>query len=231
MRRALRSITERITEEMNITEIGKLAFANAVEKGFYDRVLLADDDRNFTDMTYVDQVFAVRKNHRWLYGRIALFHSEVAEATEIARKRKHSLHGIQYTLGGKPEGFVIELADIIIRLSDAWYSMGGQFDPMDANSPRISVDVDLGVVASQDVAIEGVLVLLNDIHTAISGISAALPNSQLFKGGSRELADAMWEVVYRVVLLANWVGLDLHEAIGLKMDYNLGREYMHGKKA
>jgi NTP pyrophosphatase (non-canonical NTP hydrolase) len=47
--------------------------------------------------------------------RLCLIHSEVSEALEAHRDDEM---GITFGLDGKPEGFPIELADIIIRVCD-----------------------------------------------------------------------------------------------------------------
>lgn len=81
---------------MNITTLVQESHKTAIEKGWWDST-----DRNIPEL-------------------IALIHSEVSEALESYRET-----GIEH-LGkvchqidtGKPEGFTIELADVIIRIAD-----------------------------------------------------------------------------------------------------------------
>jgi NTP pyrophosphatase (non-canonical NTP hydrolase) len=50
---------------------------------------------------------------------LALIHSEVSEALEVYRlKGKDSLKENWLHENGKPEGFTVELADVIIRIAD-----------------------------------------------------------------------------------------------------------------
>jgi NTP pyrophosphatase (non-canonical NTP hydrolase) len=50
---------------------------------------------------------------------LALIHSEISEALEEVRKPNQPIDLIYYRPSdGKPEGFVIELADAIIRIAD-----------------------------------------------------------------------------------------------------------------
>lgn len=63
----------------------------------------------------------------WEEGRdvgslIALIHSELSEALEEYRNG-HPLNGV-YWKDGKPEGFPIELADVLIRLLDLCQAYG-----------------------------------------------------------------------------------------------------------
>ena len=46
-----------------------------------------------------------------ILAKLALMHSEVSEAVEAARSRNYIL----YLVGKKPEGFVVEMADALIR--------------------------------------------------------------------------------------------------------------------
>jgi NTP pyrophosphatase (non-canonical NTP hydrolase) len=57
--------------------------------------------------------------------KLALIHSEVSECVEEARVTEpDSLGDIRYGTNGKPEGFAIELADVIIRALDLAGALG-----------------------------------------------------------------------------------------------------------
>lgn len=74
---------------MTIKELQRAIHSNAINKGWYD------SDRSALEYH-------------------ALFHSEIAEATECVRKNQEYL----YFNGLKPEGEAVELADCVIRIMD-----------------------------------------------------------------------------------------------------------------
>ncbi len=55
--------------------------------------------------------------------KLALIHSEVSEALEEYRNPERQLRSI-YTKDGKPEGFLVELADVVIRVFDLCGALG-----------------------------------------------------------------------------------------------------------
>lgn len=91
---------------MNINKLCKDSHKTAREKGWYPK-----EGRNIGEL-------------------IALIHSELSEALEHARNKDHKLNEILYSdLNGvlskkktdtytKPDGFAIEIADVIIRIAD-----------------------------------------------------------------------------------------------------------------
>lgn len=85
-------------DAVNLNELCRRSHAMAVEKGFWDQTV--EDPGRLTH----------------LGSKIALIHSEVTEALEEYRAG----HPIDETRleDGKPEGFGVELADVIIRVCD-----------------------------------------------------------------------------------------------------------------
>lgn len=81
----------------------------AREKGWWDGY--ERDDQGRLKLT-TDQVIS----------KIALIHAELSEAVEEARKSNY--HGMYLGEGGKPEGFVVELADAVIRTLDLCGALG-----------------------------------------------------------------------------------------------------------
>lgn len=84
---------------MRIADLAQDAYENAVEKGFHSNPDGTPKDRNIGEA-------------------LALIHSEVSEALEEYRKNPDLKHKYYREKDGKPEGFVVELADIIIRVGD-----------------------------------------------------------------------------------------------------------------
>lgn len=78
---------------MTITELQKEIHETAKEKGWWD------EKQNIGEL-------------------IALCHSELSEALEEARRRDVTDGYIYHNNSGKPLGFPIELADVIIRVLD-----------------------------------------------------------------------------------------------------------------
>lgn len=84
---------------MYITRMAHEAHANAKEKGFHSNEDGTPKDRNIGEA-------------------LALIHSEVSEALEEIRKNQDVFHTYKRESDGKPEGFMVELADVIIRIGD-----------------------------------------------------------------------------------------------------------------
>lgn len=81
----------------------------AREKGWWDGYERDDQGRLILS---TDQVIS----------KIALIHAELSEAVEEARKSND--YGMYLGQGGKPEGFVVELADAVIRTLDLCGALG-----------------------------------------------------------------------------------------------------------
>ena len=93
---------------MNIAELIKESHKTATDKGWWD----TDSNRNIPEL-------------------LALIHSEVSEALEAYRDTGmvHLEQTWYNKSDNKPEGFVIELADVLIRIAD----LCGEFK-LDLNS-------------------------------------------------------------------------------------------------
>ena len=80
---------------MNIKTLIEESHKTAIEKGWWDK-----SDRNIPEL-------------------LALIHSEVSEALEEYRETGlEQLDKVWYTSTDKPEGFTVELADVLIRIAD-----------------------------------------------------------------------------------------------------------------
>jgi len=90
---------------MNVRNIAENAYANAKTKGFHSNADGTPKERNIGEA-------------------LALIHSEVSEALEEIRKNPDPLHIYNREADGKPEGFMVELADAVIRIGD----LAGSFE-------------------------------------------------------------------------------------------------------
>lgn len=88
-------------------------FATASEKGWHDEPLMRSDgvDRYF----FVDRILA----------KLVLIHSEVSEAVEAVRDMDFDMRTEEDKYGNdKPEGLIVELADVVIRCMDTAEALG-----------------------------------------------------------------------------------------------------------
>lgn len=73
------------------------------------------------------------------------------------------------------------------------------------------------------------MLIVSELAEGLEAIRHGNPSSEHipdFDGLSEELAD----VIIRVCDLAGYLGLNIGNAVVAKMDYNAGREHMHGKQ-
>lgn len=89
---------------ISLRSLQDAAHRMAVEKGWWD---LQEDP----SIDYVE----TRKRQRSLAEQIALMHSELSEALEEVRQQNPRPF---YLKGDKPEGWAVELADVVIRIMD-----------------------------------------------------------------------------------------------------------------
>jgi hypothetical protein len=153
---------------------------------------------------------------------VALFHSEVSEALECFRDPSRQPGDTWHSEGGKPEGMVFELADLLIRIGDTAEDLG---IPVYAAMVNHCVS-DLGVGFEGDP--ETIPEQLAGIHMSLS---LACQSSMLWhvsEGGdaANYLADAMEKTGY----LCRSNGWDLEAAVEEKMRYNETRAHRHGGK-
>ena len=160
---------------------------------------------------------------------ISLFHSEVSEALECFRDPARQPGAIWLSDGGKPEGMVFELADLLIRIGDT------------------SIDMDLPVIGSLHNTTVGMLgygcndFLLYEDHkvTALGDMLSVvhIHLSKAFDCGLKDCPATTREVAAHLARAMNVVGgicrihhWDLESAVAEKIAYNENREYRHGGK-
>ena len=164
------------------------------------------------------------------------FHAELSEAWEEWRDGR-GIRTVYESEGGKPEGFPVELADLLIRLGDT----SARYDFRVNSSIRIAVRHTRGVAYistdsdSQDVsdfvaAMHKALAILwqnmKALHVNPSAERTSLGNIELRRSASSALALC----VITVLSLCERAEIDIGEAIERKMAYNTTRPHRHGGK-
>jgi len=153
--------------------------------------------------------------------RLCLVHSEVSEADEAFRKSEFSLFILP---SGKPVGLPSELADIIIRVADA--------------ATWLEVDLDKAVKQTrlQTLTAHGSQGFdrLCLIHSSISRTLEFFRDGENDllgqKGEWRGVPAGLGEIVNHTFDMAFVMGIDLADAIHVKMAFNKTRPHKHGRK-
>jgi len=138
----------------------------------------------------------------WLMGKIALIKSELYEALDELREPR----GVREGKDGKPEGFIYELADVIIRMMDFC----------------VYLNVDLDLDTSDDFS----PIAVEDLPAHILLASNYVGSMELLMADTRQ---GPAQRVFRHVLSMAGSWKALSEAMRTKHAYNKTRPYKHGK--
>ena len=188
------------SDRVNIKELVKDAHENAKDKGWHD------EDRTFGEL-------------------IALCHAELSEALEEFRKGKRLTEGYYKCEGdyskcnakcsecktAKPEGIPIELADVIIRIADMCGKYGIDAEEIDLEK------VELGEIPT--------------FGDFIAAMHYSLSHSYFV--GESMIRTGCVGLLTTITLIECYCkdnGIDLDEAIKIKMEYNKSRSHKHGGK-
>lgn len=172
----------------------------ACRKGWWDDCWHDEDQYVVNNELDPDKVLALVPE------KLALIHSELSEALECYRKGEMTTY---YTAQGKPEGFPVELADVVIRCADLLGALG-------VNDPRVG---DRWIWD-----LKGVPAKLAEIHYRVSELFSYWVDSSYVDYGE---SDAGF-IIAACFQLAKELGFDLWEAIETKATYNETRTYRHG---
>lgn len=161
-----------------------------------------------------DKVHALAKEKGWWDPRpdidtvVCNLHGELSEAWEEYRAAKsdQDLLEIRYGVDGKPEGFVVELADFMIRTLDACGGMG--IDMMGVSLPSRPELILRELSVHIPSEISELHRLCDDFNTSESAISLLSRTSKLIRAA----------------------GADPEHVIRIKHKYNKTRPYRHGNK-
>lgn len=179
--------------------------------------------------------------------RVALCHSELSEALEEARKHKDlkriyvELEQIKFKNGipglpkrrqvdwepdlsdCKPEGFPIELADVVIRIGDMCGKYG--IDLQEYIVKEIALLDVIQLDADQAVPRIG-----NTVGEAIAWCHLDLSLVMAEQMSEARVNLRLAQCVIRIQAICAKYGIDLDRALRIKMDYNKTRSHRHGGK-
>ena len=182
---------------MNITELQHEIYATACEKGWHDRPLCITRATADQPPQGVDPIAVLAK--------LVLVHSELSEAEEEAAA---GLFDVYYNASNptKPEGWIVEIADSLIRVLDTCEALG--------------LDIESAVKSSRFGA-------RPSLHAYVSKAVEAARVGDYTEGFTNALA-GLWQACE---VEADQRSRDnLAHVITLKIAYNRTRSHMHGGK-
>jgi len=157
------------------------------------------------------------KERRW-EEIVCTIHSEISEAFEEYRADRMDIYYAPLELPngslGKPEGFPIELADIVIRLMD-WAEHNHE-SLLVPDEQSLALSHVLSIMRHEE---EDDTIIIDYLH-AVHGYLHKEFTGMIIRR----------ECFRYTCLLANALDIDLESAILIKMEYNKTRSYRHGGK-
>jgi hypothetical protein len=172
---------------------------------------------------------------------VALMHSELSEALEIARDPGKELGDLWIGEGCKPEGFMVEIADLLIRMADA---CEGLAIPLDMEMPEMDlVWLEQAEPRFEEMSLPGEW--LAEMHAQLSKAHDGLKcdhDKALAAAGFASLFDMAVAIFGKVkdlpmpasvstLLLCGKLGAWTLESIVIwKLRYNETRKHRHGGK-
>ena len=135
--------------------------------------------------------------------------SEISEALESYRKGEEAV----FEIDGKPEGWVVEVADMAIRILDA---IGGK-DKIELKD------------RSED-KVQQFLYNLTDMSMKACGNAIGKFSTNIFEDNLDNFVFNLKGILYAIDLELEEFGFSLIDVIENKLDYNATRAYKHGKK-
>lgn len=153
----------------------------------------------------------------------ALIHTELAEATEAYREGKMEMY---FHENGKPDGFVVEMADVVIRACDELGRIGYKSEVDDdviSNCYNHASKSDFGKPIQ----------IVNRLHILVADCSKSgdVESSIAGKHGLSSIrARTLEAVIVGCFTACHLFGLDIHSAIEAKLSYNATRPHRHGGK-
>lgn len=183
--------TEPVLREHTVAELIRASHAMAVQKGWWDSGI---DNRSIAE-------------------QFVNFHAEISEAWEEYRSDQMATW---FQDNGKPEGFWVEIADLLIRIADTLgaYQIAPRRRPTDWG-------MRLGNAKIGDV--------VNRLHQMV-GFSTKHDEFTWEYRLTQGAADTLGDVMALCFTFAEAMHIELWEVIELKMEFNATRPHRHGGK-
>ena len=209
---------------LTIPEIQKRAYATACAKGWHDNPLRVfyRDVVDIADWDRTDNPASI--DHDRVLRSHALMHTEITEALDALAHGELSM----WLDGEKPEGFVVELADVVIRVCDTTAALGIDIDVQDTwlSEPSLrAVSLNLREAPSK---LDRALRLHHYVGLLRCDIDRATEAARVDDWPA--YADFFGYALRSVAAICTGLDLDLGAAIEAKMRYNETRSHRHGGK-
>jgi len=227
---------------MKISDLIQESHAVAVSKGWHEQPAcehpgffdVIEDSYTFPQNVDIDRVAAL----------LLMIHSEIGEAWECYQSAEYPWPGqvpqstseraglVGYRLGesiveGKPEGLIVELADVVIRVADLAGALGlplaGSCSGLSVGGSAFDVDAELTDLFSPRTCTEQEH--FNELRHYVDAATEHLRSTSVFS-----LSDALARLLAECQRMATYFGLDLVHAVETKMTYNRTRPHRHGGK-
>lgn len=197
--------------DLSISTFVQRSHATALSKGWHEDPLACPDGSG-----------GVHRIHDRVLAKIALVHSELGEAWEAYELRDFKM--IYVTGSGKPEGFVVEIADALIRIFDTCGAL--ELDLEYAVNRQKNAPDWLAETPSEDMRVDAYLA--RSLMRARCLLDRATEAVRI--DAWQTCASHLAAVVLRLTAVCNGLGLDLAEALDAKARYNESRPHRHGGK-
>lgn len=194
-----------------IENVQREAYATACEKGWHERPICVPHNG--------DAVFDVVIDHDRVLAKLALVHTELVEAQDCLDERDF----VMRIENDKPEGFVVEIADAVVRLGDLCGALA-EFDPVRFQLRCTDLSGYSHTLIETDAASLNRQMLLIHKHVSRAVECARVDNWYDF-------VFSLNAAVMNMAIICASLGVNLPDAIAAKMNYNKTRPHRHGGKS
>jgi len=210
---------------LTLKELQTEAYATAREKGWHDRPLCKGTHLNRAPFDLSPA--PIEPDHDRILAKHALIHSEITEAVQALDDDERKMAIVD----DKPEGFVVEIADAIIRVCDTTAALGIAFNSIyegadwtqRASSMRMAIEIQAVDGHEQHVA---VVLWCERARQHVDLATEAVRVDDWVRYGEQ-----CTHVVMTLASVCAGLSLDLSEALRVKMAYNKTRPHRHGGKS